>query len=82
MRTNGIRVSEHENVPLSFDSGVASLPAAAVIPIGPLDTSQLCDGTISLSRWRRGSLDTNYGKGGDSTAEQFEQAQFFVGLAA
>lgn len=81
-RTNGIRVSDFQNIALSFDSGVALLPVAAVVPVGNFDPDQLCEGTVSLSRWRRGNLDPNYGEGGDITAEQFEQAQFFVDLAA
>jgi len=61
--------------------GVASLPVAAVIPIGTLDTTRLCEGEVHFSRWRRGNLDPAYGEGGDITAEHIERAQFFVDLS-
>jgi hypothetical protein len=79
--TSGIAFTDTESVALSSDTGVASLPVAAVIPIGTLDTSRLCEGEVLFSRWRRGNLDSNYGEGGDITAEQIERAQFFVDLS-
>ena len=79
-RLNGVRVSSSDSIPLSTDSGTASIPVAAVIPNGVLDTAQLCEGTVTLSRWRKGNLDPNYGEGGSIEAEQFQQGQFFVDL--
>jgi hypothetical protein len=80
-QTNGIAITAFQNVALSSDSGIAALPVAAVMPIGELDTGRLCEGRVDLSRLRRGTLDPNYGEGGDITAEQFDRAQFFVDLA-
>ncbi len=80
-QTNGIAITAFQNVALSSDSGIATLPVAAVMPIGELDTGRLCEGRVDLSRLRRGTLDPNYGEGGDITAEQFDRAQFFVDLA-
>ncbi len=79
--TSGIVFTDTDSVTLSGDTGVASLPVAAVIPIGTLDESRLCEGEVHFSRWRRGNLDPNYGEGGDITAEQIERAQFFVDLS-
>ena len=79
--TSGIPFTASENVTISGDTGVASLPVAAVIPIGTLDTTRLCEGEVHFSRWRRGNLDPNYGEGGDITAEHIERAQFFVDLS-
>jgi hypothetical protein len=79
--TSGISFTDTESVTLSSDTGVASLPVAAVIPIGTLDTTRLCEGEVHFSRWRRGNLDPNYGEGGDITAEHIERAQFFVDLS-
>jgi len=76
--TSGLHISAFENVSLTSDTGVAVLPVAAVMPDGPLDTSKLCEGGVSLLRWRRGNLDPSYGEGGQITAEQAERAQFFV----
>jgi hypothetical protein len=78
---SGIAFEDTDSVTLSSDTGVASLPVAAVIPIGTLDTGQLCEGEVRFSRWRRGNLDPNYGEGGDITAEHIERAQFFVDLS-
>jgi len=78
---SGFPFTASENVTLSSDTGVASLPVAAVIPIGTLDTTRLCDGEVHFSRWRRGNLDPNYGEGGNITAEHIERAQFFVDLS-
>jgi hypothetical protein len=78
--TSGISFSKTESVALSSDTGAASLPVAAVIPIGTLDTDRLCEGEVHFSRWRRGNLDPSYGEGGDITAEHIERAQFFVDL--
>lgn len=77
-RTNGLNISSIETVAISGDSGAANLPVAAVMPNAVLDTSRLCEGHIDLTRWRRGTLDPNYGEGGQITAEQYETAQFFV----
>jgi len=77
---SGLVFEDTDSVTLSSDTGVASLPVAAVIPIGTLDTSRLCEGQVRFSRWRRGNLDPNYGEGGDITAEHIERAQFFVDL--
>lgn len=79
--TNGLTVSDFETVSLSSDSGATSLPVAAVIPQGTLDTTRLCEGNVDLSRWRRGNLDPNYGEGGEISAEHYEDAQFFVDLS-
>jgi hypothetical protein len=81
MTSAGIAFTASENVTLSSDTGVASLPVAAVIPIGTLDTTRLCEGEVHFSRWRRGNLDPNYGEGGNITAEHIERAQFFVDLS-
>lgn len=78
---SGIAFTARESVTLSSDTGVANLPVAAVIPIGSLDDTRLCDGEVHFSRWRRGNLDPNYGEGGDITAEHIERAQFFVDLS-
>jgi hypothetical protein len=79
--TSGIVFTASQDVAISGDTGVASLPIAAVIPIGTLDTTRLCEGEVYFSRWRRGNLDPAYGEGGDITAEHIERAQFFVDLS-
>ena len=79
--TSGVVFTASENVTLSGDTGVANLPVASVIPFGTLDETRLCDGEVHFSRWRRGNLDSNYGEGGDITAEHIERAQFFVDLS-
>lgn len=79
--TSGIAFTATQNVTLSGDTGVASLPVASVIPIGTLDNNRLCDGEVHFSRWRRGNLDANYGEGGDITAEHIKRARFFVDLS-
>ena len=78
--TSGLKFTDTDMVALSSDTGVVSFPVAEVIPIVALDSAQLCEGEIEFSRWRRGSLDPNYGDGGDITAEQLERAQFLVDL--
>ena len=77
---SAVMITETTAATITADTGVASLPVAAVIPTGSLDTSRLCEGEVRLSRWRRGNLDPNYGEGGDITAEQLESQQFFVDL--
>jgi hypothetical protein len=79
--TSGVMFTATQNVTLSGDTGVASLPVASVIPFGTLDETRLCEGEVHLSRWRRGNLDPNYGEGGNITAEHIERAQFFVDLS-
>lgn len=76
--TSGLPTIDVENISLGSDSGVTSLPVAAIIPIGTLDTSRLCEGTVELSRWRSGNLDPNYGEGGQIDAEHAKGTQFFV----
>jgi len=77
---SAVMITDTSAATVTADTGVANLPVAAVIPIGSLDTSRLCEGEVRLSRWRRGNLDPNYGEGGDITAEQIESQQFFVDL--
>lgn len=79
--TSGVIFTATQNVTLSGDTGVASLPVASVIPFGTLDETRLCEGEVHFSRWRRGNLDPNYGEGGNITAEHIERAQFFVNLS-
>ena len=79
--TSGLTTVNVESVTLGSDSGNASLPVASVMPIGTLDTSRLCDGTVELSRWRSGNLDPNYGEGGQIDAEHAKVTQFFVNPA-
>ena len=79
--TSGIMFTDTDSVTISGDTGVASLPVAAVIPIGTLDETRLCEGEVRFSRWRRGNLDPAYGSGGDITAEHIQRAQFFVDLS-
>jgi hypothetical protein len=79
--TSGVGFSSSDNVSLAGDTGVTSWPVAAVIPIGTLDTSRLCEGEVHFSRWRRGTLDPAYGAGGNITAEHIRRARFFVDLA-
>jgi hypothetical protein len=78
--TSGLTSIDVQPISLGTDSGIANLPVASVIPIGTLDTSRLCNGTIELSRWRSGSLDPNYGEGGQIDAEQAKVTTFFVNL--
>jgi hypothetical protein len=77
---SAVMITETNVVTIGADTGVANLPVAAVIPVGLLDTSRLCEGEVRLSRWRRGNLDPNYGEGGDITAQQIKSQQFFVDL--
>ncbi len=77
----GIHTTGSENIPLSVDGGVASIPVAAILPMGPFDQTQLCEGTVYLSRGRYGTLDPNYGEGGTINAQHHKQAQFFVNPA-
>jgi len=79
--TSGLMFTDTDPVTLSGDTGVTSYPVAAVIPIGTLDTSRLCEGEVHFSRSQRGNLDPNYGEGGDIIAEHIERAQFFVDLS-
>ena len=79
--TAGVVFTASQNVTMSGDTGVVSLPVASVIPIGTLDTTRLCEGEVHFSRWRRGNLDPAYGEGGNITAEHIERAQFFVDLS-
>jgi hypothetical protein len=76
-----VQFTDSENVTINGDTGVASFPVAAVIPIGTLDETRLCEGEVHFSRWRRGNLDPAYGAGGDITAEQIKRARFFVDLS-
>lgn len=76
--TSGLMTTDSQSVNLGSDSGSASLPVASIIPLGTLDTSRLCDGTVELSRWRSGSLDRNYGEGGQIDAEHVRTVPFFV----
>lgn len=79
--SSGISIADVDRVSISADSGAASLPVAAVIPPGSLDTSRLCEGEVELMRWRRGDLDPGYGEGGQITAEHYARATFFVDLS-
>ena len=79
--TSGVQFTDSENVTINGDTGVASFPVAAVIPIGTLDETRLCEGEVHFSRWRRGNLDPAYGAGGDITAEHIKRARFFVDLS-
>lgn len=79
--TSGLLITDLEVIFLGNDSGSTNLPVASIMPIGTLDTSRLCDGTVELSRWRSGNLDPNYGEGGQIDAEQAETTQFFVNPA-
>jgi len=76
--TSGLITIDVKSIAPGNDSGSASLPVASVIPVGTLDTSRLCDGTIEFARWRSGNLDPNYGEGGQIDAEQAKVTQFFV----
>ncbi len=76
--TTGIFISESRNLSPSTDSGTSSIAVNSVIPSGPIDTNQLCDATIYLSRQRYGNLDPNYGEGGLISAEHHNRATFFV----
>ena len=79
--TSGLTTVDVETITLGSDNGIASLPVASVMPIGTLDTSRLCDGTVELARWRSGNLDPNYGEGGQIDAEHAKVTQFFVNPA-
>ena len=76
--TTGIFISQSRNLSPSTDSGTSSIPVASVIPSGPIDMSQLCEGTVYLSRQRYGNLDPNYGEGGLISAEHHNRGTFFV----
>ena len=76
--TSGLLMTGFQNIPLSRDSGSASVPVSAVMPLGAIDTSRLCEGTIYLERFRNGVLDRNYGEGGQITGTQYQEGQFFV----
>ncbi len=76
--TTGIFISQTRNLSPSIDSGASSIPVASVIPSGLIDTNQLCEGTVYLSRQRFGNLDPNYGEGGLISAEHHKRGTFFV----
>ena len=76
--TSGIPMIGLKFVPLSSDTGSASIPVSSVMPVGTIDTTQLCDGTVYFERVRFGSLDSNYGEGGQITGEQYQKGHFFV----
>lgn len=78
---SGLMITDSSAVSIGTDNGVANLPVAAVIPLGSLDNSRLCEGEVRLSRWRRGNIDPNYGEGGDITAQQIKSQLFFVDLS-
>jgi hypothetical protein len=76
--TTGIFISESRNLSPSTDSGASSIAVDSVIPSGPIDTNQQCEGTVYLSRQRYGNLDPNYGEGGLISAEHHNRGTFFV----
>ena len=76
--TTGIFISESRNLSPSTDSGASSIAVDSVIPSGPIDTNQLCEATVYLSRQRYGNLDPNYGEGGTISAEHHNRGTFFV----
>ncbi len=77
---SGLTMTNFRATSLGNDSGATSINVASVMPLGTLDTSRLCDGTVQLSRWRSGNLDPNYGEGGQIDAEHAGTAQFSVDL--
>ncbi len=79
--TTGVFISETRNLSPAIDSGTSSIAVASVIPAGPIDTSQLCEATVYLSRQRYGNLDPNYGEGGLISAEHHKRGTFFVNPA-
>ena len=76
--TSGIPMFGLRFVPLSSDTGAASIPVSSVMPVGTIDTTQLCDGTVYFERVHFGNLDSNYGEGGRITGEQHQEGYFFV----
>ena len=76
--TSGLVMTGFQDIPLSRDTGSASVPVDSAMPFGSIDTSRLCEGTIFLERIRNGSLDRNYGEGGRITGEQYQEGRFFV----
>ena len=74
----GIFVTRTRNLSPATDSGASSIVVDAVIPDEPIDNSQLCEGTVYLSRQRYGTLDPNYGEGGLISAEHHKRGTFFV----
>ena len=76
--TTGIFISESRNLSPSTDSGASSIAVDSVIPSGPINTNELCEATVYLSRQRYGNLDPNYGEGGLISAEHHKRGTFFV----
>ena len=76
--TTGITLSETRNISPSTDSGATSIAVDSVIPSGPIDERQLCEGTVNLGRLQYGNLDTNYGEGGVIRAESHNRGAFLV----
>jgi len=76
--TSGIPMFGLRFVSLSSDTGSASIPVSSVMPVGTIDTTQLCEGRVYFERVRFGSLDSNYGEGGQITGEQYQTGHFFV----
>ena len=79
---NGTPVSGINFLNLGSDLGATTVSVASAMPGGSLDTSQLCEGTVELSRSRRGNLDPNYGEGGSINAEHLGRTDFLVDPAA
>ena len=79
--TTGVFISETRNLSPAIDSGASSIAVSSVIPAGPIDTGQLCDATLYLSRQQFGNLDPNYGEGGRISAEHHKRATFLINPA-
>jgi hypothetical protein len=76
--TGGLSMTGSRHINLSGDVGSTTVSVSSVMPFGTLDTNRLCDGKVTLSRWRSGNLDPNYGEGGQIDAEHARSAQFYV----
>jgi hypothetical protein len=79
--TSGLMMTDLRLIALGSDTGSTSVSVASLIPLGTIDTSRPCDGTLELSRWRSGNLDPNYGEGGQIDAEHAKNVSFSVDLS-
>lgn len=77
-RASGLPIPGIKLFTPSSDTGFANVPVDDVMTDITIDPKQLCDGDIELSRWRQGTLDPNYGEGGQISAERRERTQFSV----
>jgi hypothetical protein len=75
---SGLSMTGSRRFTMISDTGSINVSVSSAMPFATVDTSRLCEGEVTLSRWRSGNLDPNYGEGGQIDAEHAKSAQFYV----